>query len=253
MSLSSDIGFWSIPDYQDPWSRAYSKPLPVKPIAFEDSRLYRRLKYAKHGTFLIPGTGQWGKTVAENSLANERLFDDRKIVLVNYDPAFVRKYYPSRYRAVKWPKELKDIVKLLNPGEDFVILDDAIFLAGARDTQTHENKDLQKLMTIISHHELFLGVTIQNTSLLDFSMIQAQDVFMLHKHMDPLSLEFERPAMKMRQITANMMFNRYWRKYPNIHPKAWTWSSTTNEMFALKMPSWWDWHMSKAFMGVIPT
>jgi hypothetical protein len=221
-------------------------------MEFQDSKLYRRLKYAKHGVFLLVGTGQWGKTVALNSLAQEPLFDDRNIVMINYNPQFVWTLYPERYRAVRWPKKIEDIVQHVHHSKDFIIIDDAVFLAGARDHGTGENKDLQKLMSIASHHELFVGVTIQNTSMLDFMMLQAQDAYVMHKHMDPLSLEFERPELKMRQITANIMLSNYWQKFPDVHPKAFTWCSSTSEMIATKMPTWWKPAMSKAFQGMVP-
>lgn len=208
--------------------------------------------HAAHAVFIWIGTGQWGKTVGVNSFANEGIFWDRDIVMVNYPYKFVRENYPARYRSEKWPKDLKDIPKQIRSSKDFVIIDDAVFLAGARDHGTRENKELQKLLTIASHHELFISVTIQNTSLLDFSVMQAQDVFMFHKKMDALSMEFERPMIKARQVVANIKIDQYAKAHPAIHPKAWTWCSTTNEMFTTKMPDWWMPRMSKPFYGVMP-
>jgi len=234
-------------------SGVYTPEDPPAERPFSLSKMYRRLKYALHAVFLLVGTGQWGKTVSLNSLAQEPIFKDRNIVLVNYHPRFVYALYPPRYRAIKWPKEIEDIVDLLEPGKDFLIIDDAVFLAGARDHSTGENRDLQKLMSIASHHELFIGVTIQNTSMLDFLMLQAQDIHVLHKEMDALSLEFERPQIKMRQATANIMLGQYRKRFPDVHPKAWTWNSSTSEMISFGMPSWWKPEMSKAFKGRMPT
>jgi len=220
---------------------------------FEDSKLHRRLRRVRHGAILVIGTGQWGKTVAINSLVQEDVLADRNVVLINYDDDFVKEIYPDRYRGERWPEDLRDLTKILRAGKDFIIIDDAIFLAGSRDSQTRENKDLQKVMTILSHNDLFAAVTIQNTSLLDIGMMQSQDVHILHKHMDPLSMEFERPMMRIRQATANLMLGHYRRKFTDVHPKAFSWCSSTSEMIVTTIPHWWEKSMSKAFRGKVPT
>jgi len=219
---------------------------------FKDSKLSKRLKWAKHGTFLAVGTGQWGKTVTMNALAAEAPFRGRNVVLINYSKDFVKKGYPSNYRAEKWPGKIADLYKIIKPGEDFIILDDAIFMASSRDTQTKENKEIQKFMTILSHNDLFAGISIQNTSLLDFSMMQSQDVHVLHKFMDPVALQFERPSMKLKQTVANAMLVHYWKRYPDVNAKSWTWCSSKPEMVQFHIPWWWQSTMSKAFRGVIP-
>lgn len=221
-------------------------------LEFEDSKLYQLLRYAKHGIFVWIGTGQHGKTVGVNVFANHPLFADRQIVLINYPPEFVDDNYPSNYRAEYWPDSIDDVVDILRPSRDFVIIDDAAWLVGSRDSGTRENKDIQKLMTIASHHELFVAVTIQNTSMMDISMFQSQDVYMMHKHMDPIALEFERPMTKTRQIVANVMLQDYRYKYPKIHPKAFTYCSTTWEMLQMPMPDWWTSKHSKPYYGRIP-
>lgn len=219
---------------------------------FTKSQLYRILSRARHGVIILLGTGQWGKTVSVHSLIASGVFQGRDVALVNYPPSFLTQYaYPPNYRAIKWGT-LEDVPKIIQPSRDIVVFDDAIFFAGARDHATRENKDLQKLLTISSHHELIIIVTIQNTSLLDFALLQSQDVYLLHKKMDILALEFERPAIKTRQIIANSLLSRYMSEYRSVHPKAWTYCSTTHEMFTMTMPPWWHPAMSKPFYGVIP-
>ena len=221
---------------------------------FTKSSLYQRLRAVRHGVIIVIGTGQWGKTVSVHSLIHSGAFPGRNVALVNYPPSFVKKHsYPDNYRAVKWPEDLTELPWVIRPSEDVVVLDDAIFLAGARDSTTRENKAMQKLMTIASHHELFIILTIQNSSLLDIGMMQSQDVYMLHKNMDTLSLQWERPEIINRQVVANSMLSRYMRDYPQVHPKAWTYSSTTHEMLSFPLPPWWQPPMSKPFYGVVPS
>lgn len=225
-----------------------------EPMAFQNSAIYKALSRARHGVIITIGTGQWGKTVATHSVIESGVFGNRNVALVNYPPAFLKNYaYPSKYRAVKWPSTLEEVPKILRPSSDVVVFDDAVFLMGARDHASRENKAIQKLTTIASHHELFIMITIQNASLLDIGLMQSQDVYLLHKKMDVLSLQYERPELKTRQIIANSLISRYMTSFRTVHPKAWTYCSTTHEMLAMDMPPWWHPAMSKPFYGVIPS
>lgn len=221
-------------------------------LDFESSKLYRRLRGAKHGVFVWVGTGQWGKTVGANTLANQDVFADREVVLVNYPPDFVETHYPDNYRAEQWPEDIGDILKVFRPSKDFIIIDDAAWLVGARDHSTRGNRMIQKLLTISSHQELFFTLTIQNTSMMDLSVFQSQDLFMLHKHMDEISLSFERGVTLTRQTVANLILRKDWIEYPEVPPKAWTYCSTTWEEFWLDMPGWWTERHSKPYYGRIP-
>lgn len=222
-------------------------------VPFKKSALYRRLRSVKHGMICAVGTGQHGKTVSVHSLIDSGVFGGRNVALVNYSPGFVDKYpYPGNYRAVKWPKDLKDLLKVVEPSKDVLVLDDAIFLAGARDSTTKDNKNLQKIMTIISHQEIFVVLTIQNTSLIDIGMMQSQDVYMLHKFMDTTALALERPHAQLNQIIANSLLAQYKARYPSVHPKSWAYCSATHEMISFSLPPWWVDAMSKPFYGVIP-
>ena len=220
--------------------------------AFTESKIYKRLQYARHGIVGVSGTGQWGKTVFVNSLLQEPPFNRRNIVLFGYDPKYVDKNYPDRFRAEEWPEDLEDLPDVLHPSRDAAVLDDAIFRVGARDHATRENRSTQKFATIASHHEMFILLTIQNTSLLDISMMQAQDLYMFHKHMDPVALAFERPMFRNKQLIANVHLAKYRREFPEIHPKAWTYCSTTYEMLSAGLPWYWKPEMSKPYYGRIP-
>lgn len=222
---------------------------------FQNSELYRRLRSADHGVIIVLGTGQWGKTVTVHSMIESGCFPGRDVALVNYPKAFVKKHkYPANYRAVQWPEELTGILSVIHPSRDVVVIDDAIFLAASRDSQTKENKGLQKMMTIASHHELFFILTIQNSSMLDISMFQSQDVYMIHKHMDIVALQNERDQQKVTQTVANIFLERKMRKFRNkVNPKAWGYCSTTKEMINFEIPHWWHPEMSKPFHGVVPS
>lgn len=221
-------------------------------IVWEQSQLYRRLRSSRHGVILLIGTGQQGKTVAANTLANLPPLASRTVALVNYPADFVKTHYPARYRAVRWPDDISAIPKLLRHSRDLVLIDDAAWLTSARDSSTRANRDIQKLITVSSHMELYIVVTIQSTSLLDISMMQSQDVIMLHKRMDPVALEFERPEFLARQALANSEILRARRASPKVPPKAWTWCSTTCELLRLAPPPWWEPIMSKPYMCSLP-
>ncbi len=226
----------------------------MAPKTIQESDLYRRLRGAKHGVILVLGTGQWGKTVTVHSLIASGVFGDRNIALVNYPTDFVESHaYPKNYRSVSWPEDLSKISDIIHPSRDVVVIDDAIFIAGARDFSTRENRGLQKMMTISSHHELFFILTIQNTSMLDISMFQSQDVYMIHKHMDIIALQNERDQQVVSQTIANCVLTKYMRSHKKaIHPKAWGYCSTTKEIISFEIPPWWHPAMSKPFYGVIP-
>lgn len=223
-----------------------------KPI--QESELFRRLSTAKHGVIVVIGTGQWGKTATVHSLIQSGAFPDRNVVLVNYSKTFVAQHsYPDSYRALTWPEDISEIMEVIRPSRDVVVVDDAIFVAGARDSSTRENKGLQKMMTIASHNELFFLLTIQNTSMLDISMFQSQDVYMIHKHMDLIAIQNERNNQVIAQTIANIYLERHMSKYKGkVHPKSWGYCSTTKEMIAFDLPPWWEPAMSKPFYGRVP-
>ena len=222
--------------------------------SIEQSELWRRLRSAKHGVIIVLGTGQWGKTVTVHSLIAGGTFPGRNVALVNYPPSFVANHsYPSNYRAVQWPDDLNEIMDVIHPSCDVVVVDDAIFLAGARDSSTRGNKGLQKMMTIASHNELFFLITIQNSSMLDISMFQSQDVYMIHKHMDLVALQNERDQQMISQTVANILLSRKMGQHKNINPKSWAYCSTTKEMLCFDLPPWWEKNMSKPFKGMIPS
>lgn len=219
---------------------------------WEQSRLYQRLESARHGVILLIGTGQMGKTVAANTLANLPPLCDRDVALVNYPKEFVRDHYPKRYRAIRWPEEITDIPRIIHHSRDVVLIDDAAWLTGARDSATRENRDIQKVVTVASHMEIFIIVTIQSTSLLDIAMMQSQEVIMLHKQMDGVALSFEREEFRAQQVLANQTISQMRRAHPEVHPKSWTWCSTTCEMLRLTPPPWWEPIMSKPYMNTLP-
>lgn len=221
-------------------------------INVEDSKLYGRLKYARHGVFILVGTGQHGKTVTMHALLNSPLMENRNVALLNYPPQFVKAYLPERYRAIKWPEDIYDVPKIVHAGKDVLAIDDAVFFAGARSHATRMNKDIQQFLTISSHHELFIIICIQNLSLLDFSLVQSQDVFLIHKQMDITSLAFERPEMKRKQVIANAQIRNAIKSYPELHPKGWSYCSTTWELLFNGLPDYWVPQLSKPFFGVIP-
>jgi hypothetical protein len=221
-------------------------------IDFSQSRLCKRLASVRHGVLLFIGTGQHGKTVTMHAILNTAPFKGRNIALINYPPDFVNENYPSHYRAVRWPDNLEDIPKVIHPSRDIVAIDDAAWLVAARDHSTMANKNIQKLLTIASHHELFFALTIQNSSMMDFSIVQSQDTYIIHKQMDAMSLEFERPEVKTRQVIANAALDNIRRANPSKHPKGWSYCSTTWEMLYNQLPSWWQPKLSKPFYGVIP-
>ncbi len=217
-----------------------------------DSKLYRQLQYAKHGVFILVGTGQHGKTVTMHSLLNSPIMNDRDVALLNYPPSFVKRNLPDRYRSVKWPESIYDVPNRVHAGKDVLAIDDAIFFAGARSHATRMNKDIQQFLTISSHHELFIIICIQNLSLLDFSLIQSQYVYLIHKKMDIMSVAFERPETRRKQIIANAQIDHAIKSYPDLHPKGWSYCSTTWEIIHNDLPEYWKPELSKPFFGVIP-
>ncbi len=218
----------------------------------ENSRLYRRLRYAKHGVIIFVGTGQWGKTVSMHALLNSPLFASRSKAMVNYPKKFVTDYLPPEYRACRWPEDLQDFPKIFKPSRDCVVIDDAVFFAGARDHATKGNKDVQKMLTIASHNELFFFLTIQSMGLLDFSLLQSQDVYIFHKNMDVLSMQFERPEFRSKQLIANLRLDSARDEYPELEPKGFSYCSTTYELIYNSLPSYWSPRLSKPFYGVVP-
>lgn len=221
-------------------------------INLVNSVLYRRLRYAKHGVIIFVGTGQHGKTVSMHAMLNSPLFRQRNKAMVNYPKKFVKDYLPPEYRACEWPDDLQDFPKIFNPSKDCVVIDDAVFFAGARDHATKSNKGIQKMLTIASHNELFFFITIQSMGLLDFSLMQSQDVFIVHKKMDVMSLQFERPELRRKQLIANLRLDNAHADYPELHPKGFSYCSTTYELIYNTLPSYWAPRLSKPFYGVVP-
>lgn len=226
----------------------------INDVDIMELEISKILYEAPHAVLLNLGSGQQGKSVLAHNQAS-LYWPSRDVILLNMpDEAFYNLNWPPHYRSLRMPKKLKDLQtkNLIKPSRDLLIIDDAIFRTPARRSLSSENVNLQQFLTIISHWELPIIYTIQNTSLLDISAWQSQNQFFFHKKMDPSALNQERLEYRQRQVLANMVID-FFKKYGTDRPeKSYSYCSTTGEILTLNPPTWWSSEHSKPLKGVIP-
>ena len=153
-----------------------------------------------HGVIAILGSG---KTFKSGTLYS----------LLDYCPGLMaRKKAFYKFPNVKelFPSSLKsytvDDLDDVEP-DSICIIEDANRVYPSRGSAS--KSDLQEWMGIISHKDILVMLTVQNTSNTDLAFFRDQNFIMLHKKMNATAISYEREEFRVNCQRANLLIDQY--------------------------------------------
>lgn len=152
-----------------------------------------------HGVIAIVGSG---KTFKSGTLYS----------LLEYCPEFKSRrkaFYKFPYVTKLFPKELLgysvDDYDDVEP-DSICIIEDANRIFPSR--ASSKSVDLQEFLGLISHKDILIMLTIQNTSNTDVAFFRDQDTVMIHKKMNTIAIQYEREEFKINCERGNYLIDQ---------------------------------------------
>jgi len=148
----------------------------------EDSLTLEYLNAMNYGVVTILGSGKTFKSGTMYSLFEEvPSLKKRKKAFLNFAGL---EYFPKDYGYYI------DNVWDCEP-DSILVIEDVNRLFPSRTSSKSE--DLQRFIGVISHKDIVIFLTTQNTANVDMVFFRDQDNFTIHKYMNPTSIAYERP------------------------------------------------------------
>lgn len=120
--------------------------------------------------------------------------------------------------------------------DSICIIEDANRIFPSRSSA--RTSDLQEWMGIISHKDILVMLTVQNSSNTDLAFFRDQDIVLIHKKMNPLAIKNEREDLQMLCQRANILIDECSEFYDISHHYI-SYVSTFNCMLILDDPPAW--------------
>lgn len=185
------------------------------------------LEQMNTGLVVLRGTGRSGKTATAHYLL-EKVLNDRPVVTL-------------------FPNPISDVV--VNsfvdvPNDSTLFLDDTALYLHARKFGSKTNVQFSQVLTVYSHKDVRVVMTVQNLSLLDISAFMSQDVLILYKFSDWNNLLQERQEHKTSAMVANLIL----QDLPS--PRQQYTYSSLGEIIQNPLPTDWTEQKSKPYREV---
>jgi hypothetical protein len=178
----------------------------------------------RHGVVVIVGSGKTGKSALAFAVAELWPARPRYLLeLYRFDVAF------EGFEAVS-------SVRSVPPGS-VVVIEDAARLFAARGSASRDR--LAGWLSLISHRDIVVVITVQSTAILDLDFFRTQRVVMLHKIVWDVDLLYERDQMRELQLAANLRLREAMGRMPAADPRAFTYASERDEVVLFDPPGWW--------------
>ena len=134
--------------------------------------------------------------------------------------------------------------------DSILIVEDANRLYPSRSSS--RSSDLQEFLGIISHKDILIFLTVQNTANTDMAWFRDQDSITIYKRMYAASVIYERPEIASFAADANVYINDYCsRTGADFHLVSYV--PRFNEILYLRdPPSWYGWDQSHALRNYRP-
>jgi len=87
--------------------------------------------------------------------------------------------------------------------DSVLVIEDANRVFPSRSSS--KSTDLQEFLGVISHKDILIFLTIQNTSNTDLAFFRDQDILFLHKRMNPTAIQYEREDFQFYCNLANVV------------------------------------------------
>lgn len=135
------------------------------------------------------------------------------------------------------------------PGS-ILIIEDANRLFPSR--ASARSSDLQEFLGIISHKDILVFLTVQNTANTDMAFFRDQDMITIHKRMSEAALSYERPEIASQAAESNVYMADYCRRTgADFHLVSYV--PRFNEILYLDTPPvWYGWKQSHALRDYRP-
>lgn len=192
-----------------------------------ESRIVDELSTMRHGVILFLGSGKTGKSATLFSLC-ELFFPDRRHCLLEtweFDPRIFPGY------------DVVGDLEQIPPGS-VVVIEDAARVFSSRGSASRT--DLDGWLSIISHRDIVVLLSVQSTAILDLQFFRTQRVIIMHKRVWDTDLKFERPELQSLQLTANLRLAEAAVRYPSLDPRVFTYCSDTDEVLMMPLVPWWS-------------
>ena len=190
------------------------------------SRTVADLSSMRHGVVVFLGSGKTGKSATLFSVCEMFFSDRKKCLLETYD--FDRSLFPGY--AVYW--DLENI-----PPGSVVVIEDAARIFSSRGSGSRA--DLDGWLSLISHRDIVVLISVQSTAILDLQFFRTQRVIFMHKRVWDTDLRFERPELQELQAAANLRLQEACARYPDMDPRIFTYCSDYDEVILVPLVSWW--------------
>lgn len=138
----------------------------------------------------------------------------------------------------------------VRPGS-IAVIEDANRLFPSRSSA--RSVDVQEWLGIISHKDILVMLTVQNTSNTDLAFFRDQDVVVVHKKMSPDGIQYERPEFQVSCQWANVLIDDYSRRY-GVDWHVVSYVPRFGSMLILDgmVPSWYGYEQSHALRDYRP-
>ncbi|MDO5853584.1 MAG: hypothetical protein Q4Q62_05995 [Thermoplasmata archaeon] len=175
---------------------------------------------------LFLGSGKTGKSATLFSTVELFFPDRKKCLLETWD--FDRGLFPGY--SVFW--DLENI-----PPGSVVVIEDAARVFSSRGSASRT--DLDGWLSLISHRDIVVLISVQSTAILDLQFFRTQRVVFMHKRVWDTDLKFERPELQSLQMTANLRLAEAAAIHPEMDPRVFTYCSDSDEVLVIPLVDWW--------------
>lgn len=208
----------------------------------EDSLTLEYLDSMDYGVVPIVGSGKTFKSGTMYSLFEYvESFRNRRKAFLKFSGL---ELFPDNYGTVV------DDVWDVEP-DSILVVEDANRLFPSRSSS--RSSDLQEFLGLISHKDIVVVLTIQNTANSDVAWFRDQDSVLICKRMNPSSVQFERPEIASYCADANA----YMSDFCDATGADWhlvSYVPRFHEVLHLPdVPSWYGWEQSHALRHYRPS
>lgn len=134
--------------------------------------------------------------------------------------------------------------------DSILVIEDANRLFPSR--ASGKSSDLQEFLGIISHKDILIFLTVQNTANTDMAFFRDQDSILIHKRMSPSAICYERPEIASSCLDANAFMGDFCSS-SGVDFHLVSYVPRFQEILVLEdPPSWYGWEQSHALRNYLP-
>lgn len=152
---------------------------------------------AMTGVLVYWGTGRSGKTATLWSHLDDYVSRDRGIAMFRYPEHLIE--------PVRENMEIRCVRRLveIEVGEAVVFDDVALYLF-SRNWGSKESKEFIEWLTVISHKDVLVMMSVQSLRLLDVLVFEPQELTLIQKHIDYEAIPLERAEYQIKALIGNL-------------------------------------------------